>query len=286
MNKLCNKYFLVSLAMATIFFFFLSCTNPIQDNDIPVTSLELNYSDLTLVVGAPSQTISLEITPSDATDQNIVWSSSNTSIANVTNGIISPLAVGSTIITAESTNGKSDTCNVTVVEYSVGDTGPGGGIIIYDANDYATYTDWRYIEVAISDIIPSYWIYGSGGAPHPEVSGTLSDIGSGQNNTTLILNVENLAQSAATMCDEYTNNGITDWFLPSYEELQLVYTYYTANGLVGIDNTKVYWSSTETTGRGDGGDTEYADVVRFESGNKDEIWKSQNGLHCRPIRIF
>lgn len=55
---------------------------------------------------------------------------------------------------------------------------------------------------------------------------------------------------AARLCDilEYTVDGVTydDWFLPSLDELNLMYTNLCKADLGGFDNDYSYWSSSES----------------------------------------
>ena len=78
---------------------------------------------MTLEVGNSTQLTWL-ITPSDATNQNVTWRSNNGSCVSVSDGVITALAVGSSIITVETEDGgKTATCSVTVVEKNVPVTG-------------------------------------------------------------------------------------------------------------------------------------------------------------------
>lgn len=82
-----------------------------------VTGITLNKSSETIKVGN-TLTITATVSPSNATNQNLNWTSSNTSIATVSNGVVTGVAAGSATITASSTDGsnKSATCQVTVEE--------------------------------------------------------------------------------------------------------------------------------------------------------------------------
>ena len=48
-------------------------------------------------------------------------------------------------------------------------------------------------------------------------------IGKGKKNTALILAADPTAP-AAKACNDYSHNSKTDWFLPSYDELEMLYT--------------------------------------------------------------
>ena len=87
---------------------------------VPVKSITLNQQTITVKVGE-LQDIVPEITPNDATDQTVIWSSSDESVATVADGDVTGVAPGTAIITATATNGTADTaddiaatCTVTV----------------------------------------------------------------------------------------------------------------------------------------------------------------------------
>ena len=55
------------------------------------------------------------VTPTNATDKTVKWSSSKPSVATVTaKGVVKGIKAGSTTITAKSSNGKKATCKITV----------------------------------------------------------------------------------------------------------------------------------------------------------------------------
>ena len=84
-----------------------------NDTTIAVSAITLNQRTLTLDVDA-EETLSISISPANATDKSVIWSSSNTSIASVSNGTITAINVGNCVITAKSANGKTASCSVTV----------------------------------------------------------------------------------------------------------------------------------------------------------------------------
>ncbi|MDR3301841.1 MAG: DUF1566 domain-containing protein, partial [Spirochaetaceae bacterium] len=76
-----------------------------------------------------------------------------------------------------------------------------------------------------------------------EISGTAPDIGSGTVNTTTILTIDANAP-AAKACADYAYGGYEDWFLPSKNELNLMWTNLKEQGRGDfIDNE--YWSSSD-----------------------------------------
>ena len=87
--------------------------NPIQVTfSVPVASVSLNKPELTLTAGE-TETLSSTVLPENATDKTVTWTSSNTSVATVSNGTVTAKGVGTATITATA-GGKSATCAVTV----------------------------------------------------------------------------------------------------------------------------------------------------------------------------
>jgi uncharacterized protein YjdB len=86
--------------------------NPIPDVTVEVRSVSLDKSSLALTVGEQS-TLIATISPNDATNKTVNWSSSKPAVAKVENGAVTTLAEGETVITA-SAGGKTATCTVTV----------------------------------------------------------------------------------------------------------------------------------------------------------------------------
>lgn len=70
------------------------------------------------------------------------------------------------------------------------------------------------------------------------------EIGTGTQNTLDILSECSQVGTPAELCENSALNGYTDWFLPSKDELNAIYTNLKVNGLGGI-NDEQYWSSSE-----------------------------------------
>lgn len=81
-------------------------------NDIAVTSITLSKSELSLEVGGEF-TLTATVSPDNATDKSVTWTSSAPSIATVKDGKVTAVASGSATITAKAGE-KSATCTVTV----------------------------------------------------------------------------------------------------------------------------------------------------------------------------
>ena len=89
-----------------------SCT--VTVNPIAVTGVSLNKTSLSFTGTGSSQTLTATVSPSNATNKTLTWSSSNTSVATVSNGVVKAVGFGTATITAKSNNGKTASCSVTV----------------------------------------------------------------------------------------------------------------------------------------------------------------------------
>ena len=92
-----------------------------QQGTIHVTSVSLDKTSLELTEGG-TDTLTATITPNNATNKNVTWSTSNASIATVNNGEVTAVSAGTATITATA-DGKSATCTVTVTAATVPVTG-------------------------------------------------------------------------------------------------------------------------------------------------------------------
>jgi hypothetical protein len=74
---------------------------------------------------------------------------------------------------------------------------------------------------------------------------TGTSIGTGQANTTAICSKFPNKGTAAELCDTLVLNGYSDWFLPSKDELDLLYKQSEYVG--GFNTVNTYWSSSESS---------------------------------------
>ncbi len=78
-------------------------------------------------------------------------------------------------------------------------------------------------------------------------------IGTGQANTTIIINSQGSGTYAAKLCADLTLNGYSDWFLPSKDELNEMFINRTLINATSVANggaafTLHYWSSSQQDG--------------------------------------
>ena len=88
--------------------------NPTSDT-VNANSISLNNTSVSFSVG-DNMVLVATVLPANTKDKAITWTSSNTSIATVQNGIVTAKKAGTATITATTVNGKTATCFVTVVQ--------------------------------------------------------------------------------------------------------------------------------------------------------------------------
>lgn len=101
-----------------------TCTVTVKQG---VTGITLNKTSATIGVGNSTQ-LTANVSPSNATNKSIKWSSSNTGVATVNgNGQVTGVGVGTTTITCRSSDGNATaSCTVTVANVSSGNSGNSG----------------------------------------------------------------------------------------------------------------------------------------------------------------
>jgi hypothetical protein len=168
-------------------------------------------------------------------------------------------------------------------QFNVGDTGPAGGIVFYDKGEFSD--GWRYLEAAPAktEFNAQWGAYTGSGIRYTgrDVSGTGTEIGSGKQNTELIVKVLKQWKEggrAALLCTYLNIGGYNDWFLPSKDELNLMYQNLKQKGLGGFSNN-LYWSSSQDV-----------DIntwhQRFQKGQQDTSYYRSGQGAVRAIRAF
>jgi TolB-like protein len=162
--------------------------------------------------------------------------------------------------------------------YKIGEAGPAGGIVFYDKG--VVTNGWRYLEAAPNDIGPAQW-----GARGTEISGINTAVGTGKANTQRIIPVLEQAgeDGAALLCASVDINGHTGWFLPSKDELNLMYANLKAKGLGGFGNGR-YWSSSQGHHYGYSS-AEHTWTQSFSDGSQAGNGKNET-ISVRAIRQF
>jgi len=163
--------------------------------------------------------------------------------------------------------------NPSAFTYKVGAVGPGGGVIFF-VDGKNQFSSFDFLEAAPTDLsATSPWCSDTS----HEIAG-LSDpvayrVGRGLINSSKLLAA--CTSGAANAAHAFSKNGKRDWFLPSRDELMMMYSnIYNFHTFVNAD----YWSSTQDTGT-------RAITVHFGNGDWYSLSKSLVG-RVRPIRAF
>ena len=163
------------------------------------------------------------------------------------------------------------------VTYALYDIGPAGGYIFYDKGSFSN--GWRYLEAAPAS---TEWTEKNWSSSRRLIGGTKTGIGTGQSNTTkIVIYLKSQGETdrvAAQLCDSLVYGGYTDWFLPSRDELNLMYENLYLNGLGGFAKYGYHWSSSESNAY-------YAWRQYFDLGFQDCGIK-YGTLRVRAVRAF
>lgn len=153
--------------------------------------------------------------------------------------------------------------------YSIGSPGPAGGIVFYVDGMGGG------LELAPMDQGAEI-VWGCQGTSIVGAQNT--GLGYGDANTNAILTDCADPICAAKICDDFILNGYSDWYLPSLDELSLVYLNI-FNEHKGNLSPGFYWSSTEQN-------SERAWQYLFGTGSKVDNYKSYDDSNVRAVRSF
>jgi hypothetical protein len=145
----------------------------------------------------------------------------------------------------------------------------GGGIVFYvdESGQHGLVTS------TINQSNSMRWFNGS----FVETAATGIKTGTGFKNTEAIIISQEVGVYAASICDKLELNGYNDWFLPSKDELNLLYMQKAA-GVIGDFENDFYWSSTENSYNG-------AWSQSFSNGSNSSANKD-GAYDVRAIRAF
>lgn len=176
-------------------------------------------------------------------------------------------------------------------KYKIGDEGPGGGIVFYYSEEgFDVYQAdgsvkrYNYLEVSKTEVASdALW------CPCFRCSiFTSTEIGFGKMNTYKILNSSHNGETistktcAAKACVEYATAQTTkgDWFLPSKDELNLLYENL-GTRIMATASDEPHWSSSESD---DTGTPWYQNIDDGFQGEESRDVKFRNSV--RAIRAF
>jgi hypothetical protein len=174
--------------------------------------------------------------------------------------------------------------------YTIGKNGPAGGLVFYDKGSYSS--GWRYMEVAPTDL--GFFEWGCLGSQI--LDSDRSELGTGFYNAVKIANYHDGLLGYylnPSICNALNNGTVVskkallfelknqkDWFLPSKDELKLVYENLYLQSVGGFSDSK-YWTSSQI-------DANAAQTIDFKTGidtsqNKIPV---PNNIKARAVRYF
>ena len=103
-----------AIIMAKVSTFSATCSVTVTDPFVTVTSVALDKASLALVEG-DTATLTATVKPDNATDKTVTWSSDNTAVATVADGVVTAVAEGNAKITAKAGD-VSAVCEVSVAK--------------------------------------------------------------------------------------------------------------------------------------------------------------------------
>ena len=286
-NHLFNQLKLI----VSIFIFFTSCSKDVEESNalysgngsIPVLTTN-NVSNITQNEAFSGGKISSD-GGSTISSKGLCWSTTqNPTIANskTVNG-------DGTLDFTGNISGIFPGTSYYVRAYAVNENGAGYGqqetfttpALLVTGINYAGgiifYLDSSGLHglVCASNNQSNMAIWGCPDINIPGANGTA--IGSGMQNSLDILGNCATVGIAADICDELVLNGYSDWFLPSKEELKLMYTNLKTLG-IGTFGITPYWSSSEMT-------DSFAWQVIFNGGISQGSGKN-SFASVRAVRVF
>jgi hypothetical protein len=150
-----------------------------------------------------------------------------------------------------------------------------GGIIFYLDNTKSH----GLIAAPQDQDVGVHWYNGS----YLVTNATDTAVGSGKANTTTIVNTQGAGSYAAKLCDDLVAGGYSDWYLPSKDELNLMYANIGQGAAAPLTNlggfaAGSYWSSSEMASNG-------AWSQNFIAGSQLGYYKNA-AFYVRAIRAF
>jgi hypothetical protein len=183
-------------------------------------------------------------------------------------------------------------CSTFALTCKVGDTGPGGGIVVYDAGSDQSWG--RYLEIAPKECESSgvSFVLGQAADLGPGNVAYTTRIGSGRMNTEFLWRRPSSYYMAASYAQR-TCKGFSDWFLPSKDELNEAFRVL-SHSRKGVNLTPLgqfargyYWTSSNYNGSTAWtqyfADGQQFDRVQTLSRNKKP---PMNPFYVRPMRAF
>ncbi|MCL2097619.1 MAG: Ig-like domain-containing protein [Bacteroidales bacterium] len=271
-----NYLFLIKTCVVLSLFFAVACsgddsiqtpvckiTNPLNNAEFSITEDNIEIAVTVNPAGGTIVEVQLMI-------DNVEYSVKTTAPYNFTVST-DDLAFGTHTLKAiaqnhQGTTGESAAVSITVIGAQVGQAYQGGIIA------YVDETGRHGLIAAPEDQSDGIlWWNGS----YIETGATATAIGTGKSNTEKIIEKQGAGAYAAQLCDDLVIDDYDDWFLPSQDELNILYVNRIA---IGGFMEAAYWSSSESDNYG-------AWYQYFANGFQSNTRKDSEG-RVRAVRAF
>ncbi len=276
--------------------FLNNAINTVSSDDQNISGSSLNGTDLTIgIENGNSETVDLSALQDGVDDADndptnelqalslsgdtlYLTNGNNVYLGSLSNNLNIPSGgvLGNILTLCD--NGPTWTPNG--VCYQIGDTLQGGLVgYIYQNGDPG------YIEGEIHGIIVTYNSYGTypWGCSGSALTGLVTTLGQGLNNTIFILAQCTTPNTAADFCNNLNINGINDWVLPSWNDLQKIYANRNLIGISTFSNGK-HMSSSQNAQNSSPQNQYYGIIFPTHIGgyNLNKVTPA----YVRPIRYF
>ena len=177
-------------------------SNAAVEEPVAVTGVTLNTNTVTLTVGQSTLLIAT-VAPEDATNRNVRWTSSDSTIAAVdSDGNVKAVAAGEAIITVTTEDGsKTATCTITVTKQ------PGGGTHVDPVEPSKPVEEQP--EASYSDVKPTDWY--AEAVEYVSEQGLMTGVGNGKFSPDTSVTRAMVWTVLARMAGENTDGGAT-WY--------------------------------------------------------------------------
>jgi len=215
---------------------------------VAVEGIELDQATATVEAGHTLKLVAT-ITPANATNKNVIWTSSNDEIAKVVDGVVTPVSNGTVTITATTEDGDFEaTCEVTAVFPVINVTGVVLDVTgaVLEINETLQLN--AIVEPADADNKDVVWST-EDDTVATVVDGLVTAVGAGQTNIVVTtVDGEKTAKCAITVNEPIPDDVPVEEIALDVEELQIVFgETYQFEVIFTPDNTtqkNLFWEST------------------------------------------
>ena len=203
-----------------------------------VTGITLNKTSLTIVEGQTSTLSVSSITPDNASNKSVTWSSSNTGVATVDqNGKVTAVTKGTTTIkaTAQDGSGKYGSCEVTVYSLvNLSSNGSANCYIVSSAGAYSFRTTKGNGSTSVGSVSSAVVLWESyGTSTTPSVGSIINNVSYSSNTITFFTPSSLKNGNAVIAAKDASGNILWSWHIwvcSGYNPSSSAQTYYNSAG--------------------------------------------------------